>query len=235
MDYTGFLKLHRKMLSWEWYGNINTKIVFLHLLLLANWIDKKWQGNVIKRGQLVSTPDKISKKLGLSVQQVKTAIKNLKRTNEITSKGTNRYTIYTVINYDLYQNQNTDNNQQENDQITNEQPTSNKRTTTTKENKEVKNSPFPLLQQVGEENKGEYLKGEVKKNYHAILDCWKEERNNAGLTTGLIGENSKKGAIKLASAIDKNEITLPDVRKAIHSLLADTEKKKNIFPFRVGK
>ena len=32
MDY---IKLSRKILDWEWYGNINTCRVFIHMLLKA--------------------------------------------------------------------------------------------------------------------------------------------------------------------------------------------------------
>lgn len=38
----GYIKIHRKMLDWEWYDDIPTKTLFLHLLLTANWKDSKW-------------------------------------------------------------------------------------------------------------------------------------------------------------------------------------------------
>ena len=40
----GWIKLHRQILDWEWYDDINVKVLFLHLLLTANYEDKKWQG-----------------------------------------------------------------------------------------------------------------------------------------------------------------------------------------------
>ena len=46
----GWVKLHRQLLDWEWYTDINTKVVFLHCLIKANWEDKRWRGVVIKRG-----------------------------------------------------------------------------------------------------------------------------------------------------------------------------------------
>lgn len=39
----GWIKLHRKLINWEWYQDTNVKVVFLHLLLIANHEDKKWQ------------------------------------------------------------------------------------------------------------------------------------------------------------------------------------------------
>jgi len=37
------------MLDWEWYDDINTKVLFIHLLIKANWKEKKWRGIKIKR------------------------------------------------------------------------------------------------------------------------------------------------------------------------------------------
>ena len=50
MDY---IKLSRKILDWEWYGNINTCRVFIHMLLKAYWKDKKIEGTVIPRGSIL--------------------------------------------------------------------------------------------------------------------------------------------------------------------------------------
>ena len=45
----GYIYLHRSLLDWEWYQDINTKTVFLHLLLTVNYQPKKWQGITIER------------------------------------------------------------------------------------------------------------------------------------------------------------------------------------------
>lgn len=66
--------------------------------------------------------------------QVRTAIKKLKSTGEITCKSTNRNTVFTVVKYDLYQSD----NKQNNIQITDKQHTDNRQITTTKERKEGK-------------------------------------------------------------------------------------------------
>lgn len=36
----GFIKISRKILDWEWYTDINTKTLFLHCLLKANFRTK---------------------------------------------------------------------------------------------------------------------------------------------------------------------------------------------------
>lgn len=79
----------------------------------------------IKRGQFVSSYWKLSKENGLWIQQIRTAIDKLKSTNEITSKATNKYTLFTVVNYSDYQDIEIDNNKQDNKQNNNQVTTNN--------------------------------------------------------------------------------------------------------------
>lgn len=99
----GFIFLSRKLLSWEWYQDINTKIVFIHCLLKANYKDGKFQGMDIPRGSFVSSYQTMADELSLSVRNVRTAINHLKTTGEVTSTGHSKFTVFTVKNYDLYQ------------------------------------------------------------------------------------------------------------------------------------
>ena len=48
----GFIKIHRSLLEWEWWDDINTFRLFITILLLANWKDKRWHGKLIRRGSL---------------------------------------------------------------------------------------------------------------------------------------------------------------------------------------
>lgn len=123
----GWICLYKKLVNWEWYQDGNTCRLFIHLLLLANYEDKYWQGQLIKRGQLVTSLEHLSDDLGLSVQQIRTSIKKLKSTGEITSKATNKYTLVTVERYEDYQS----NEEKATNKITNEQQTNNKQITTT--------------------------------------------------------------------------------------------------------
>lgn len=99
----GWIKLHRKIVDWEWFTSPSTLQLFIYLLLRANKEDKKWRGILIKRGQLVTSVATISEETKLSTQQVRTSLNRLKSTNEITSKTTNRFTLITVCKYESYQ------------------------------------------------------------------------------------------------------------------------------------
>lgn len=103
----GFITLSRKILDWEWYKNPATKDVFIHCLLMANWKDGRFEGYEIPRGSFASSSRNIAKATGLTLQSVRTAIKHLILTHELTQTPTPKFTIFTVVSYDAYQNANT--------------------------------------------------------------------------------------------------------------------------------
>lgn len=122
----GFIVLHRKIVNWEWYKDPATRIVFEHLILTANYEEKRFKGEAIHRGQRVASYGTLAKETGLSVRNVRTAIRHLISTNEVTSKATNKYSVFTIVNYDMYQDK----------RQTNRQTTDNNETKITKINKE---------------------------------------------------------------------------------------------------
>jgi len=139
----GFVKIFRQLMEWEWYQDVPVKTLFLHCLLEANFKDKKCRGVELKRGQFLTSNDKLRTKTGLTLQQVRTAIKKLKSTGEITTKSTNRNTIITVVNYDFFQDKNEVATDETTDETTDEQQTDNKQITNNqqllKNDKNVKN------------------------------------------------------------------------------------------------
>lgn len=100
---SGYIKIDRKILEWEWYRNINTKVLFLHLLLKANWKDSRFEGKVIPKGSFVSSIPKLSIETDLTVREVRTAVEHLKTTGELTVKSYSKYSVFTVNNYCQYQ------------------------------------------------------------------------------------------------------------------------------------
>ena len=148
-DLNGFVKIDRGILEWEWWDDLNTFRLFMTILLLANWKDKKWRGRTIKRGSLWTSLPSLSAESQLTIQQVRNSLNKLKSTGEITDKPTASGRIITVVKYDVYQDnkkKRTDKStgkptdkEQTNEQANNRQP--NRRATATEEvlrsNKEV--------------------------------------------------------------------------------------------------
>lgn len=123
----GWICLYKKLINWEWYQDGNTCRLFIHLLLLANYEDKYWQGQLIKRGQLVTSIQHLSDGLNLSVRQIRTSLEKLKSTGEITSKATNKYTLVTIEKYEDYQAK----EENATSKMTNKRQTNDKQMTTT--------------------------------------------------------------------------------------------------------
>lgn len=125
----GYISLHRQIQGWEWYKNPNTAFLFIHLLLSANFTDTRFMGKKIRRGQMVTSLHSLSEETGLTIQEVKTALKHLISTNEITNVSTSQYRIITVVKYNEYQtatNEATNDQQTTNKRLTNDQQHHNK-------------------------------------------------------------------------------------------------------------
>ena len=103
MENKGFIKLHRQMLGWGWYTDTATKCVFLHLLLLAAWEEGSYREVRLAPGQAVSSIRELAAQTGVSVQSVRTALRHLKSTGEITQEPRGKYSVFTIENYARYQ------------------------------------------------------------------------------------------------------------------------------------
>ena len=98
-----FITLHRRITQWEWYTDMKTKSLFIHLLLLANHKASNWRGEVIERGQVLTGRMQLAQALGMSEQEIRTALGKLKSTNEITIRSTKKYSVITLNKYGSYQ------------------------------------------------------------------------------------------------------------------------------------
>lgn len=100
MDY---VKISRKILDWEWYTDINTKVLFLHILLKANWKPSRFQGTEVPRGSLVTSQQNMATETGLTIKNVRTALKHLENTGEVAVSRHPKFSVITVKNYNQYQ------------------------------------------------------------------------------------------------------------------------------------
>lgn len=99
----GWIKLHRRLLGWEWHKDANTLSVFIHLLLLAAHRPHEVDGITLQAGQVLTSRWALVKLTGLGEQKVRTALKHLQLTNEITKQPTKQLTIITICKWESYQ------------------------------------------------------------------------------------------------------------------------------------
>lgn len=95
-------------------------------------------GHEIPRGSFVTSYPQLAQQTNLSIQNVRTAIYHLKSTGELTVKTTPRFSIITVTNYLLYQ----DDNRQANSLITDDQQAPNSQLTTIEEGKKGRKKEY---------------------------------------------------------------------------------------------
>lgn len=88
-----FIKLFRKFKDWEWYDDINVKVVFLHLLLSVNYKEKSWRGVLVKPWEVVTSHSNLALETGLTVKQIRLCLDKLKRTSEIEINSTNNFSV----------------------------------------------------------------------------------------------------------------------------------------------
>ena len=139
MEDRTYIKLFRKMLKWEWYCDTNTFRVFMHILLKAQYNPSKYKGVDIGPGECVFGRKKWAEDLGLSEQQVRTALSHLQSTNEITIKSTNKFSVIHIVKWEFWQIDEGKSTNESTNKINGIQPTSNQQVTTYKESKNIRN------------------------------------------------------------------------------------------------
>lgn len=103
--YGGYIKLFRQIVDWEWYDDIPTCRLFIHLLLKVNHADHNWKGKKIERGSCITSLASLSTETNLSVKQIRRALSNLSKTGEIDKIGTSQNTLIIVLKYADFQGQ----------------------------------------------------------------------------------------------------------------------------------
>lgn len=123
---TGFIALHRKLLDspiWQ-VTTVEQKVILITLLLMANHSEKKWywQGEefICQPGQFITSLPNIVKACGngLTVQNVRTALKKFENMNFLTDQSTKTGRLITIVNWQVYQGKREVDNRQPNRQLT---------------------------------------------------------------------------------------------------------------------
>lgn len=150
MDET-YVKIYRKITEWEWYKDPVASRLYHHLIYKANRFDKRINGVLVKKGEVLTSLSLLAEQLALSIQEIRTGLKKLRLTSEITSKSTNKHRLIFLVNYETYQIENGHSNKQTNKQT----------------NKQATGKPYLLSDT--KESKEEY-KDQRKNSYKCIVD-----------------------------------------------------------------
>lgn len=216
----GWIKLWRELLGKPvWLlSSPEQKTILITLLLMANHeaAEWEWKGEKVtcRPGQVVTSLESIAAKAGkgITIQNVRTAIRRLEKLGFLTNESTNAGRLITIENYTLYQYANDAPGKAANKEPTKSQQSTNKGLTPNKNNKNNKKekkiyiSPalgefenvlltgeeleklkkqFPHGWQQRIENLSRYMasKGRRYKNHYATMLAW-ERRDNGSRDEG---------------------------------------------------
>lgn len=139
----GWIKLYRQLLEkpiWQ-ESTPEQKVILITLLSMANHEEREWewQGEPYKAspGQFVTSLDSIRKKCGkgISLQNVRTALKRFEKYEFLTNQPTNKNRLITIVNWEVYQSKDNDLTKE----LTSNQQGTHKQLTTNKNEKNDKN------------------------------------------------------------------------------------------------
>lgn len=136
MSETGWVKLHRSLLDWEWYDDLNATRLLIHLLVSVNYETKKWRGIEIKAGSMYLSWQSLSESCGMSVKQCRSAMDKLEKSGEVARKAAGSGQLVSLIKWEKLQ----PNEIKRASKRADEGQTKGKERATTKERKERKES-----------------------------------------------------------------------------------------------
>lgn len=99
----GYVLNFRSKLDWQWFKYPATAHLFEYCMLRANYKDAYVGNQLIKRGSFITSLASLSEATGLSVKQVRTSLERLKSSNDLNVIATNKNSLITVVNYEVYQ------------------------------------------------------------------------------------------------------------------------------------
>jgi len=145
----GYLKLYRELFDKPiWVcSNSKQKVILITLLCMANFKEKEWEFEgkkyKCKAGEFITSLESIAKECGedVSIQNVRTFLKNLETYEFLTNKSTNKSRLISITNWSLYQS----NDSELTSKLTGNQQATNKQLTTKEEGKERKESKEVII------------------------------------------------------------------------------------------
>lgn len=118
----GWIRIHRKIIDVPWFNKSEYVHLWLYLLLKANHKDQEiFIGNekiLVKRGQLLTSRHKLSEVVHIQENKIYRILKCFENEQQIEQYKTKKYTVISILNYDVYQKSEQDIEQQMNSKCT---------------------------------------------------------------------------------------------------------------------
>lgn len=118
----GWVRIHRKIIDVPWFNKSEYVHLWLYLLLKANHKDQEiFIGNekiLVKRGQLLTSRHKLSEVVHIQENKIYRILKCFENEHQIEQHKTRKYTVISILNYDVYQKSEQDIEQQMNSKCT---------------------------------------------------------------------------------------------------------------------
>ena len=176
----GWIKLYRELGDKPiWLESTSDqRSVLMALLMMVNYEPNKWewQGKQYEcmPGQVITSLPKIAERAGkgVSIQNVRTALKRFEKLGFLTDESTNKNRLITIVNWAIYQGSDDEPNRQTNKQLTGNQQATNRQLTAIKnirtkegKNKEVKDIVEQELDPIPYREIIDYLNQKAGKNF----------------------------------------------------------------------
>ena len=195
--FRGYIKVWRKVLDTGILKNHKLWSFWMWCLLKASHEKHKvlvgYQEVELQEGQFIFGRKNASEELNMSEQNIRTVLKNLEKSKNLTIKTTNKFSVITILNWELYQGNGNVTNQQTNKELTNNSPATNhKQECKNDKNEKNKNEeggkkeflPLPLRFELIEKDfnpfelkcKKEFLEYWMEKSLNGKKERWQFEK-----------------------------------------------------------
>jgi hypothetical protein len=135
----GFVKLWRKALDSGWLRKHKLWVFWTYCMMKATHKSRAARvGNqeiVLNPGQFIFGRRVATEETGLTDREIRTCLDLVRKWQNVTIKATNKFSIITIVNWNIYQA-----NESENDQLCDQEPTNRRPHTRTKEHKNIRTS-----------------------------------------------------------------------------------------------
>jgi hypothetical protein len=190
----GYTKRWRKRWDKKYHYDKDLWCLMDYFIDFANYKDSEvYFPNVgmisLKRGEHIFGTPQTSEFLRIDRSRLRRKLKILENIGFLTIRSTNKYSIATVINYDIYQPQETPDDHQSDQQMTSRRPSNDQQTTTpNKDNKEKKEKKVK--------------KGKLEHPQWLDLDLWKSfKEHRQKLRAPMTQEAERRAIIKLSELV----------------------------------